>query len=157
MATIPSSIFAVRRSCAPRAAMSHKIRESAIEVTPRAMPATMHAHIPAIEIAFGETFREASQAVVACAHFRLRVAIGRRAMCSVAGSSIVELKSIAGLENNTQMKAWERHVRLFSGMVAPVIPSGARDLTIEVLNTQISLRDRSSVVRGPSPATAGSG
>ena len=31
-----------------------------------------------------------------------------------------------------------------------VVPSRARDRTIEVLNAQISLRDRSSVVRGPS-------
>src|SRR5258708_12012116 len=81
---------------------------------PRAMPATMHVDIPAIEIALGETFREASQAVDDCAHFRLRVAIGRRSMCSVARSSIVELKSIAGLENITQMKAWERHVQLIA-------------------------------------------
>jgi hypothetical protein len=29
------------------------------------MPETMQAHMPAIEIVFGETFRDASQAVVA--------------------------------------------------------------------------------------------
>jgi hypothetical protein len=32
-------------------------------------------HMPAIEIAFGETFREASQSVAAWAHFRVRVAM----------------------------------------------------------------------------------
>jgi hypothetical protein len=48
----------------------------------------------------------------------LRVAIGRRSMCSVAGSFIVELKSIAGPENNTQMKAWEPHVPLIAGLAA---------------------------------------
>src|SRR6266550_8303497 len=111
-------MFAVRRNCAPSAAMSHRIRWSAIEVMPRAMPATMQAHMPAIEIAFGETFREASQAVDACAHLRLRVAIGRRSMCSAAGSFIVGLKSLAGLKNNTQMKAWERHVRVSPGLAA---------------------------------------
>jgi hypothetical protein len=78
----------------------------------------MHVDIPAIEIALGETFREASQAVDDWAHFRLRVAIGRRSMCSVAGSFIVELKSIAGPENNTQMKAWEPHVPLIAGLAA---------------------------------------
>jgi hypothetical protein len=44
------------------------------------MPATIQAHMPAIEIVFGETFRVASHAVAACAHFRLRVAIGRRSI-----------------------------------------------------------------------------
>jgi hypothetical protein len=48
----------------------------------------MHAHIPAIEIALGETFREASQAVDACAHLRLRVAIGRRSIPLLAASCI---------------------------------------------------------------------
>jgi hypothetical protein len=48
----------------------------------------MQAHIPAIEIALGETFREASQAVVVCAHFRLRVAIGRRSMAWPGASCI---------------------------------------------------------------------
>src|SRR5436189_1144181 len=67
----------------------------------------MHAHMPTIEIAFGETFRAASQAVAVCAHFRLRVAMGRRSPSSAAELCIVELKSIADLENNTQMKAGE--------------------------------------------------
>src|SRR5437773_9364966 len=40
----------------------------------------MHANMPAIEIAFGETSRAASHTVAACAHFRLRVAIGRRSI-----------------------------------------------------------------------------
>jgi hypothetical protein len=52
------------------------------------MPATMQAHMPAMEIAFGETFREASQAVVAWAHFRLRVAIGRRSIGWLSASCI---------------------------------------------------------------------
>src|SRR5206468_12577485 len=82
------------------------------------MPPIMHAHMPATEIALGETFREASQAVASCAHFRSRVAMGRRSMCSVAGSFIVELKSIAGPENNTQMKARERRVPLIAALPA---------------------------------------
>src|SRR5205823_355816 len=40
----------------------------------------MHAHMPAIEIPFGETRRAASQAVAAWAHFRFRVAMGRRSI-----------------------------------------------------------------------------
>jgi hypothetical protein len=36
--------------------------------------------MPAIEITFGETRRAASQAVAAWAHFRFRVAIGRRSI-----------------------------------------------------------------------------
>src|SRR5436190_12008466 len=72
----------------------------------------MQAHMPAIEIAFGETFRDASQTVTACAHFRLRVAIGRRSISSAADSFIVELKSIAGLENNSEMTTRERVAQL---------------------------------------------
>jgi hypothetical protein len=53
----------------------------------------MQAHMPAIEIPFGETFRAASHAVAACAHLRLRVAIGRR--------SIVVL-GVAGIKWCTQ-------------------------------------------------------
>jgi hypothetical protein len=48
-----------------------------------ATPATIHAHIPAIEMAFGDTFREASQDVADCAHFRFRVAMGRRSIAFV--------------------------------------------------------------------------
>jgi hypothetical protein len=48
----------------------------------------MQAHMPAIEIAFGETFREASHAVDDCAHFRLRVAIGRRSIAWLGASCI---------------------------------------------------------------------
>src|SRR5438093_840363 len=76
------------------------------------MPPMMHANIPAIEIAFGETFRAASQAVAACAHFRLRVAIGRRSSTSAADLSIVGLKSISGPENNDQMTTRERVAQL---------------------------------------------
>src|SRR5947208_11677417 len=79
---------------------------------PRAMPATMHADMPAIEIAFGETFRAASHAVASCAHFRFRVAIGRRSPGSAADLSIVGLKSIAGPENNDQMTTRERVAQL---------------------------------------------
>jgi hypothetical protein len=50
----------------------------------------MQAHMPAIEIAFGETFRDASQAVAPCAHFRLRVAIGRRSI-ALLGSSCMTI------------------------------------------------------------------
>ena len=55
------------------------------------MPATMHVDIPAIEIALGETFREASQAVDDWAHFRLRVAIGRRSIELLGACSITVL------------------------------------------------------------------
>jgi len=48
----------------------------------------MQAHIPAIEIALGETFSEASQAVDDWAHFRLRVAIGRRSIELLGACSI---------------------------------------------------------------------
>jgi hypothetical protein len=60
--------------------MSQKARLYSIEVRPSAKPAAIHAHIPAIDIAFGDTFRDASQAVAACAHFLFRVAIGRRSI-----------------------------------------------------------------------------
>ena len=76
------------------------------------MPPIMHAHIPAIEIAFGETFRAASHAVAACAHFRFRVAIGRRSPSSAVDLSIVGLKSISGPENNDQMTTRERVAQL---------------------------------------------
>jgi endonuclease III len=72
----------------------------------------MQAHMPATEIAFGETFRAASHVVAACAHFVFRVAIGRRSPTSAAVCSIVELKSIAGLENNDQMTTRERVAQL---------------------------------------------
>src|SRR5437762_6958039 len=88
------------------------------------MPATMQAHMPAIEIAFGETFRAASQAVAAWAHFRSRVAIGRRSIASTAGSCIIRcFESIAGPENNTQMKARERVAELVK--VWPKVYPGA--------------------------------
>src|SRR4029077_13792284 len=69
------------------------------------MPATIQAHMPAIEIAFGETFRAASHAVAACAHFRLRVAIGRRSIALLVVSSIIDwTESIAGQRENAQDK-----------------------------------------------------
>src|SRR5439155_13572950 len=89
-ATIPSSMFAVSRSCAPSAATSQKIRWYATDVRPSAMPAAIHAHIPAIEIAFGDTFLEANHAVAACAHFRFRVAIGRRSIVCAPDSFIAD-------------------------------------------------------------------
>ena len=61
-----------------------------MEVRPNAKPATMHAHMPAIEIAFGDTFREASQAVADCAHLRFRVAIGRRSIAFADDSFIAD-------------------------------------------------------------------
>src|SRR5437762_8662788 len=72
----------------------------------------MHAHMPTIEIAFGETFRADSQAFADCAHFQLRVTMGRRTPSSAAELCIVELKSIAGLENNDQMTTRERVAQL---------------------------------------------
>src|ERR1041384_2827457 len=79
-ATIPSSMFAVSRSCAPSAAMSQKTRLYSTELRPSARPDTIHAHIPAIEIAFGDTFGEASHIVADWAHFRFRVAMGLRSI-----------------------------------------------------------------------------
>jgi hypothetical protein len=43
-----------------------------------------------MEIALGDTFREASHVVAACAHFRFRVAIGRRSIVGAADSFIAE-------------------------------------------------------------------
>jgi len=72
----------------------------------------MHAPIPAIEIPFGETFREASQAVAACAHLRFRWQLGDdRFVRPLVGSSL-GLKSIAGLEDNNQMTTRERVAQL---------------------------------------------
>src|SRR5262245_21345569 len=79
-------MFAVSRTCAPIAATSHKIRLYSTEVRPSARPATIQEHIPAIEIAFGDTLRAASQAVADCAHFRFRVAMGRRSIVFAADS-----------------------------------------------------------------------
>src|SRR5262245_40473926 len=83
-------MFAVSRSWAPTAAMSQKIRLYSTDVRPSARPATIHTHMPAIEIAFGDTFRDASHAVAACAHFRFRVAMGRRSIAFVADSVIAD-------------------------------------------------------------------
>src|SRR4051812_12218655 len=77
-------MFAVSRSCAPTAATSQRSRLYSTEVRASAMPAAIHAHIPAIEIVFGETLRSASQVVADCAHFRFRVAIGRRSIAFAA-------------------------------------------------------------------------
>src|SRR5216117_1561699 len=68
--------------------------------------------MPLIEMALGETLFTASQRADACAHFRLRVATGRRSISSAAGSFILELKSIAGLEHNNQMTTRERVAQL---------------------------------------------
>jgi hypothetical protein len=66
--------------------MSQKTRLYSTEVRPKANPAATHAHIPAIEIAFGDTLREASHAVADCAHLRFRVAMGRRSIALAADS-----------------------------------------------------------------------
>src|SRR5919106_3335523 len=87
---MPSSMFAVSRNCAPTAAMSQKTRLYSKEGRPSAKPAAIQAHIPAMEIAFGETFREASHAAAACAHFRFRVAMGRRSIVFAADSFIAD-------------------------------------------------------------------
>src|SRR6266436_3853226 len=50
----------------------------------------MPAHMPAIEITFGETFREASHVVADCAHLRFRVAIGRRSIACGTDSFIAD-------------------------------------------------------------------
>src|SRR4029077_502934 len=117
-------MFAVRRNCAPHAAMSHRIRYSEIDVRPSAIPPTMQAHMPAIEIAFGETFRAASHAVASCAHFRFLVAIGRRSPDSAAVLFIVQSKSITGTKRNTQMKGFAPSDCLIA-LRGPGTPSGA--------------------------------
>src|SRR6266481_399844 len=89
-ATIPSSMFAVSRNCAPSAATSQKTRLYSTEVSASAKPAAIEAHMPAIEIAFGDTFREASHVVADCAHFRFRVAIGRRSIAFTDDSFIAD-------------------------------------------------------------------
>jgi hypothetical protein len=83
-------MFAVSRSCAPSAAMSQKTRLYSTEVRASAKTTAIHAHMPAIEIAFGDTFREASHVVADCAHFRFRVAIGRRSIAFAADSFIAD-------------------------------------------------------------------
>src|ERR1700757_1394902 len=83
-------MFAVSRNCAPTAAISQKARLYSTDVRPSARPAKMHAHMPAIEIAFGDTFRAASQVVADCAHFRFRVAIGRRSIVFADDSFIAD-------------------------------------------------------------------
>src|SRR5512132_2799986 len=101
-------MFAVSRSCAPSAATSQKIRLYSTKVRPSARPAAIHAHIPAMEIAFGDTFRAASQAVADCAHFRFRVAIGRRSLSPLIRSSRTE--SITGLISDDQITLGGRRV-----------------------------------------------
>jgi hypothetical protein len=44
--------------------------------------------MPAIEMASGDTFRDASHMVAACAHLRFRVAIGRRSIACAEDSFI---------------------------------------------------------------------
>jgi hypothetical protein len=44
--------------------------------------------MPAIEMASGDTFRDASHMVAACAYLRFRVAIGRRSIACAADSFI---------------------------------------------------------------------
>jgi len=76
------------------------------------MPAIIQANMPAIEIAFGETFRAASHAVAACAHFRLRVAIGRRSIALLVVSSMTGCtERIAGRPDNAQDKMRDLVVR----------------------------------------------
>src|SRR5262245_38102242 len=96
-------MFAVSRSCAPTAAMSQKPRLYSSEVRPSAKPAPIHAHIPAIEIALGDTFRAASHAVADCAHFRFRVAIGRRSIAFAVDSFI------AGAIHSRVGERWPDH------------------------------------------------
>jgi hypothetical protein len=83
-------MFAVSRSCAPNAAISQKTRFDVTEVRPSTNPAAIHAHIPAIEIAFGDTFCETNHVVADCAHFRFRVAIGRRSIAFIDDSFIAD-------------------------------------------------------------------
>jgi hypothetical protein len=80
--------FAVNRSRALSAAMSHKTRLYATEVMPSAKAAAIQSHIPAIEIAFGDTFCETNHVIADCVHFRSRVAIGRRSIAFTDNSSI---------------------------------------------------------------------
>src|SRR6201997_2158617 len=83
-------MFAVNRSCAPTAAISQKTRLYSTEVSPSGKPAAIHAHMPAIEIVFGDTFCAASHVVADRAHFRFRVAMGRRSIAFAADSVIAD-------------------------------------------------------------------
>jgi endonuclease III len=65
--------------------------------------------MPAMEMEFGEILRPASQALVAWAHFRLRVAIGRRSTPFAVVSGIIRcIESFASSANNNQVTARER-------------------------------------------------
>src|SRR6476620_8494045 len=117
---MPSSMFAVSRCCAPSAAISQKIRLYLMEVRPSARPAAIHAHMPAIEIAFGETFREVSHAVAACAHFRFRVAMGRRSIAFAVVSFMADAIH-KGLMSDAQMTTrGERHAFVATRMRSPL-------------------------------------
>src|SRR5262249_53173516 len=98
--------------------MSQKSRLYSSEVSPSAKPATIQAHMPAIEIAFGDTFCEANHVVADCAHFRFRVAIGRRSI-ALADDSFIAAQSIAGLMSDDQLTTWERVVHLSQHGYAP--------------------------------------
>jgi hypothetical protein len=72
------------------------------EVRPSARPAAIHAHIPAIEIAFGDTFREASHAVAPCAIFDFASQrADNRLLSPLIRSS--RAQSIAGLMSDDQI------------------------------------------------------
>src|SRR5262249_22978385 len=72
---------------------------------PRAMPATMHAHMPAVEIALSGTLRETRPTVGGLGHFSLRVAIGRRSIALLGASCMTFAgKAIAGCLDNGQNK-----------------------------------------------------
>src|SRR6266536_965593 len=89
------------------------------------MPATMHADIPAIEIALGETLREASQAVDDWAHFRLRVAIARTFL-----SALQDLQTRLSVSHNLRMTARERVKQLIKAF-PKVYPNAHTELNFK--------------------------
>src|SRR5947207_250403 len=100
------------------------------------MPPIMHAHMPAIEIAFGEHFVTRARPSRPAPIFDRASRWGGGQCVQWLVRPSFELKSIAGRENNTQMKAWEPHVRLFGGMAAlhPERSEGPHNRSFEYTN-----------------------
>ena len=87
------------------------------------MPPTMHAHMPAIEIAFGETFREASQAVDDLRPFSIARRDGTAVNC-FAGCFLHHScwQPIAGRHGNGQNKIVTQTVLFARVQISAVAP-----------------------------------
>jgi len=89
-----------------------------VSVWRQASNAATQAHIPAIEIAFGDTFRETSHVVADCAHFRFRVAIGRRSTTFAA--------EFVHRRRNPQQDSWAMTTEQLGKSVAQFIATQVR-------------------------------